>query len=81
MLCRCMNDFKLTVSAFSFERWKEWWSGEGVDRYVGWFGIGRNGFTDGGPHATSASGADCDVGMSMLWGESEESVYGYAVNV
>ena len=81
MPCGCMNDFKLAISAFSLEGWKEWWSDEWVDGFVGWFGIGRDGFADGGPHAASASRADCDVGVSVLKGENEEWMDGFVINV
>ena len=81
MFCRCVNDFKLTVSAFSLEGWKKWWSDEWVDGFVGWFGIGRDGFANGGPHAASASRADGNVGVLVLGGEGEKWANLYAVNV
>ena len=76
-----MNNFKLAVSAFSLERWKKWRSDEGVDGFVGWFGIGRDGFADGGPHAASASRTDCDVGVGVLRSENEEWVDGFVIKV
>ena len=81
MPCRCMNDFKLAISAFSLEGWKKWWSDEWVDGFVGWFGIGRDGFADGGPHAASASRTDCDIGVGVLRSENEEWVDGFVINV
>ena len=76
-----MNDLKLAVSAFSFERWKKWWSDEGLDGFIGWFGIRRDGFANGGPHTASASRADCDVGVSVIRGENEEWMDGFVINV
>ena len=55
MPCGCVDDFKLTIGSFPLERWKKGWSDERVDGFVGWFGIGGDGFADGGPHAASAS--------------------------
>ena len=50
-----MDDFELAISPFPFKRGKVWWSDEGVDDFVGWFGGTGNGFGDGRPHAASAS--------------------------
>ena len=75
-----MDHFKLPICSFSFERWKVWWGNEGIDDIGGWLD-GGEGFCEGRPHAPSASGADGDVGVGVLYGEDEEWVDRNAINV
>ena len=81
LLRGCVNDFKLAIGAFPLERWKEWWSDEWVDGFVGCLGTRGDGLANGGPHAASTSRADRDVGVSVLRSENEKWVNRFVVNV
>ena len=85
-LCGCVtcwrvDDFKPTIGAFPFKWWKEGGSDEWVDGFVGWFGIGGDGFANGGPHAASTSRTDCDVEVGVLRCENEKWVDRCVINV
>ena len=67
-----VDDFELTICSFSFERWKVGWCGKWINNDIDVFGGGGECFRDGRPHAPSASGADGDVGVSVMVGEGEE---------
>ena len=76
-----MNDFKLTIGSFRFKRWEEGGSDEWVCCFVSCFGIGGDGFANGGPHAASTTRADGDVGVSMLRGKNKKWMDRFVVNV
>ena len=72
MTCWSVDDFELTVCSFSFKGWKVGWCGKRINNNVDVFGGGGECFRDGRPHAPSASGADGDVGVSVMVGEGKE---------
>ena len=83
MACGGVDYFELTICSFTFKGWKVGWCGEWIDNELNASGGGLWGecFRDGRPHATSASGTDGDVGVSMVVGESEEWTNGAMIDV
>ena len=69
-----MHKFKLTICAFTLKGGKVWWCDEWINDVAGWTVRGRRwgkSFGKGGPHATSTSRAEGDVGMAVLGSEDE----------
>ena len=81
MKCWSLDDFELTVCSFPFKGWKVGWCDKRINNNVDVFGSGGECFRDSRPHAPSASGADGDVGVSMMVGEGEEWTNRAAINV
>ena len=73
MACGGMDHLKLTIGGFSFEGWKVRWSSEGVedDFYSARSGLRGDCSEEAGPHASSPSRTDSDIGIGMMFGESE----------
>ena len=76
-----MNDFELSICSFPFKRWKVGWCNQGVNDVSKRLDRRREGFGYCRPHATSASGADGNVGVRVLSGKGEERADWTAIDV